>query len=294
MKHLIFVFALFAVACSSEEPSSGDSASDSQVVSTGAPITPGPTSFDFSRPSLSLVLPDELLETSGLTVLPGGRLGTVQDEEGTVYVLNRESGTVEARLPFGDKGDYEGIEWAGDKGYVLRSDGTIIELTGSPDDLRRGATFETALKRKNDTEGLGYDRARGRLLVAAKEDPGSGLDNDQRAIYAFDLSQGELSSEPVYVIETKEVERRQSGGGAFKPSGVAVHPGGDVYVLSSTSRSIAILDGDGRLKAVQSLEKDMFEQPEGIAFSPDGTLYISSEGGDGPAMLYEFVDGGTN
>mgnify|MGYP006183157891 CR=1 FL=1 len=41
-------------------------------------------------------------------------------------------------------------------------------------------------------------------------------------------------------------------------------------------------------------QKDMFEQPEGIAFFPDGTLYISSEGGDGPAMLYEFVDGGTN
>lgn len=292
IKQLFVALAISALACSSDEQPKAANASDSNPVTAATQSGTDSPSYQFDRPSLSLVLPEELLEVSGLTALPGGRLGTVQDEDGVVYVLNRESGTVEGRLPFGDNGDYEGIEWVGDKAYVLMSGGTVIELSGSLDDMRQTATYETSLKRKNDAEGLGYDSARGRLLIACKEDPGSGLDDDQRAIYAFDPASGELSSEPAYVIDTKEVEKKLSKGGPFKPSGVAVHPlSGDVYVLSSTSRSVVVLSGHGTLEAVHALSKDAFEQPEGIAFLPDGTLYISSEGDKGPAMLYEFKVG---
>lgn len=265
---------------------------DAQVFAVQASAARRSLPYTFDQPSRSFVLPDELVETSGLTALPEGRLATIQDEEGIVYVLSPDSGGVEARLPFGEKGDYEGITWAGATGFVLRSDGTVIELAGSISEMHQIAVHETPLRRKNDTEGLGFDSARGRLLIACKDDPGTGLDDDQRAIYSFDAARAELSPDPAYVIDREEVEKHLYRGETFRPSGVAVHPAtGDVYVLSALSPAVAVLTGDGRLKAVWPLLKDLFEQPEGLAFLPDGTLFISSEGEVGPPMLYEFREG---
>lgn len=294
MKYLISAVLLITGACSADEAPQmgGGRASDAEPLATETRSVPDSAAYMFDQPTLSLVLSEELRETSGLTILPNGHIGTVQDEDGIVFALNRETGTVEARLPFGDGGDYEGIEWVGDRGFVLRSNGTLIELSGGLDDVRQARTHETSLKGKNDTEGLGYDSANGRLVIACKEDPGSGLDNDRRAIYAFDLASGELSAEPVYVIERKDVERELSGDGNFKPSAVAVHPStGEIYVLSSTALALAVLDVGGGLRAVHELPESLFEQPEGLAFLPDGTLYISSEGDKGPPMLYQFAPG---
>ena len=290
MKHLLVAIAFLAGACADDEPRGTAGSAESPPVAATAPAASDSSSFDFDRPSLSFVLPEELTEISGLGLLPDGRLATVQDEEGTLYILNRETGTVEARVPFGESGDYEGVEWIGDKGFVLLSDGTIIELSGSLDNLAVTATHETPLKRKNDAEGLGFDAQTGRLLIACKEDPGSGLDeDDERAVYAFDPATGEMDEEPVYTINLKEVEDLVSDLNDFKPSAIAVHPSsGELYLLSASDRAIAILGSDGRLKTVRELSRDVFEQPEGLAFLSDGTLYISSEGQDGPGMLYEF------
>ena len=42
-------------------------------------------------------------------------------------------------------------------------------------------------------------------------------------------------------------------------------------------------------KAVQFIDKELMPQPEGICFSPEGKLYISSEGKKGePGNLFEF------
>ena len=290
MKHLLFVLVFVVGACADDEGAGTSGSSDSPFVATEVPAEADSSGLDLGRPSLSLVLPDELTEISGLGLMPDGRLATVQDEEGTLYILNRETGTVEARVPFGEPGDYEGVEWVGDQAYVLLSDGTIIELSGSLEDLRVTATHETHLKRKNDAEGLGYDADRGRLLIACKEDPGSGLDeDDERAIYSFDPASGQMDEEPAYVIKLKEVEDEVSDVANFKPSAVAVHPSsGELYVLSASDRAIVVLNTDGSLKSVHELSREIFEQPEGLAFLSNGTLYVSSEGQDGPGMLYEF------
>jgi sugar lactone lactonase YvrE len=45
----------------------------------------------------------------------------------------------------------------------------------------------------------------------------------------------------------------------------------------------------GELKAIQKLDANLLLQPEGICFSPDGTMYISTEGKHGtPAAIYQF------
>ena len=52
---------------------------------------------------------------------------------------------------------------------------------------------------------------------------------------------------------------------------------------------MAVFSHDGVLKSYQTIDKEMMPQPEGICFSPDGKLYISSEGKKGePGNLFEF------
>ena len=52
---------------------------------------------------------------------------------------------------------------------------------------------------------------------------------------------------------------------------------------------MAIYSHDGKFKMVQFIDKELMPQPEGICFSPEGKLYISSEGKKGePGNLFEF------
>lgn len=285
-------FMLLTGACttdaSSEVPVEGLTVGERGVTEEPAPAADD-APFDFSKPDISVELPDELVEISGVTVLSNGLLGAVQDEMGVIFLIDQETGAIESRIPFGESGDYEGVEKVEDRLFVLMSNGTLIEASGWDGGDPQTRTHKTDLKSKNDTEGLAYDARQGRLLIAAKEEPGSGLKKDQKAIYAFDLETETLSSEPAYVIDGKEVERQAGGKGKFKPSALAVHPAtGEIYVLSSVNKAVAILGADGALKQVWPLSDDLYVQPEGLAFSPDGTLYLTSEGGKGKGMLFRF------
>ncbi len=52
---------------------------------------------------------------------------------------------------------------------------------------------------------------------------------------------------------------------------------------------MAVFSHDGVIKSYQAIEKGLMPQPEGICFSPEGKLYISSEGKKGePGNLFEF------
>lgn len=260
------------------------------VVAVQAPGQADGADYAFDDPDLSFALPEELKEISGLTALPNGHLGAVQDEEGILFVLNPETGAIEARHPFGEAGDYEGIEQVGDKVYVLQSGGTLVELTGWMETTPKTRTYHTGLKGKNDTEGLGYDAAKGHLLIACKENPGDNMDDDQKAIYAYDLASSTLSSEPAYVLDLKTLEEELGDRGKFKPSAVAVHPvSGAIYVLSATAHALVVLESTGDVQTTWSLSEAIFEQPEGLAFLPDGTLFIASEGKKEPAMLHQFA-----
>jgi uncharacterized protein YjiK len=75
----------------------------------------------------------------------------------------------------------------------------------------------------------------------------------------------------------------------FKPSDLAFHPTtGDLYLLSSAGKRIIILTPNGQPLHSIALSPAIFAQPEGITFSPDGTLYISSEGDGGKGYILSF------
>lgn len=263
--------------------------------------------YDFERPDAFFELPKTLAEISGLTWLDDQHLGAVQDEEGRLYVLDLATGAVAQELQFGKKGDYEGIERAGDRLFVLRSDGVLFDVTGWPGAALDAREIDTGLKARCDAEGLAYDAPRERLLIACKEYAGKGLTH-HRAIYAFDLAEETLVEEPAFVIDTQAFNATVRDPNAvneavrsflapvvdlsgFKPSGLALHPvTGQLYVLSSVRKAIVVLNPDGSGAAAWALPEHLFIQPEGLVFLPGGDLLLSSEGDKGQqAVLARFT-----
>ncbi|MEM6646994.1 MAG: SdiA-regulated domain-containing protein [Bacteroidota bacterium] len=280
-----------------------------------SPSTPQPEGvtmfdlpYDFARPSHTVALDNELFEVSGLTVIDLNTLAAVQDEKGRIYFLDAQTGAIRNEIKFSDRGDYEGIERVGDKLWVLESDGDLYEVKDWDTDDVDTDRHENALKSKHDTEGLAYDPINDRLLIACKEFSVKG-EKDKKAIYAFDLRTEELMEPPLFLIDRAEVQAAIDASttrerindrirsflssavdlSGFKPSALARHPlTGDWYLLSSVRKMLVVIDPAGAVQTVRSLSSNVFAQPEGIAFMPDGTLFISNEGRDGPPTLLRF------
>jgi uncharacterized protein YjiK len=254
---------------------------------------PGTPPYNFAQPVRQITLPAELREVSGLAYLDSLHLAAVQDEQGKLFVLNAYTGAIVSETRFEKNDDYEGIEHVGDQLWILRSDGTLFEVANWQTDTPRTTKYKTALTAANDTEGLAYDAAGHRLLIACKESAGPGRKHE-RAIYAFDLGARQLVETPAYVLPLRLVDEAGRADDVnqvlraflapvgdlsdFKPSALAVHPTtGDLYLLSSVRKVIVVLHPDGTPAALWPLPEALYRQPEGLAFAPDGTLFIASE-----------------
>ncbi|PPK88437.1 SdiA-regulated protein [Neolewinella xylanilytica] len=250
------------------------------ILCTCAP-SPAPAQFPYAvhSPELLVELPKELEEISGLTLF-GDDLLAIQDENGIIFRISTADGSVQERILFGDDGDYEGIALVGDEIWVAESNGRLyqVALPGKP--TQTVTKHKTWLDADYDVEGLYYDAAGDRLLLAGKEDPtGNGLDKADRYIFSFDLTTHELAKEPAYSFPRLN---------DFSPSGLAIHPQtGHLYLTSSVGKQLAVVTPAGEVDMLINLDRDLFPQPEGICFTADGTLYISTEARDGqPARIY--------
>ena len=247
--------------------------------------------YHLNEPDQVFKLKSELEEISALTYLEDHKLACVQDEDGILYIFDTHQGEIVSKYNFGDGGDYEGIEVVGNTAYVLRSDGTLYEILNFSDNAPKVNTYETPLNAKNDTEGLGYDPTQNCLLIACKEqgfiDEKS---DDQRAVYRFDLENKTLIQQPYLVIEEGKLAARTRKKISFHPSGIAVHPlTQELYIIASNGKLLVVMDTNGNILAAKSLPANVFNQPEGICFAPDGTLYISNEGRDGNGNILRFI-----
>jgi len=268
------------------------------------PMLPRSTAYayDLGSPDDIVVLPGRLKEISGLTLVDDTLLAAVQDEKGEVYLIDPSTGDVIDEFKFGKKGDYEGIELVDDTLYILRSDGDVYVIKDWRSKNRSTDKLETYLATKNDTEGLGYQRERHRLLIAAKEFPGRGRSR-VRSIYGLDLVTKKIDHEPAYTIPLDTIGVRLGLPGetirnllapainleSFKPSAVAVHPGtGDIFVLSSVLKVIAVLEPSGNMVTLLPIGAEALVQPEGLAFLPNGDLFISTEGRGGDGKILRF------
>lgn len=255
------------------------------VETAAPPVVNAPLSYDLANPTQRHKLPNDLREISGLSYYKPGRLACVQDELGVVFIYDLSRKAIVDEHVFGKDGDYEGVEYVGNKLYIMRSDGELYEMTptdgvkilGSNPETRH---IKTDLPGKPDMEGLGYDPKLEALLLATKD--GKGTD---KIIYFYSLPNKMLFQG--IVLKQADLQTFENSTGEFKPSGIAVHPQTrDYYVLSSAAHQLAVLAPNGKVKSLVSLDEGALPQPEGICFAPDGTLYIASEGKKG--VILEF------
>ncbi|TGE23476.1 SdiA-regulated domain-containing protein [Hymenobacter metallicola] len=248
--------------------------------------------YDFDHPTATYSLPEALQEISGIALLSDQRIGCIEDQTGTLYIYNLGSKKLESTLKFGKKDDYEDVARVKNAWLILRSDGTLLKHT----DQGTTTTFDTGLTAANDPEGLSYDSRTGALLVACKGAAGLGQPDQKRAIYRLDASTYQAEPKPAYLLDVAELialDKRQDEGNTinrFAPSAIAVHPlTRHIFVLAASGNALVELDGQGSLLKVQKLPRKLFPQPEGLAFAPNGDLYIASEIGDnGKAGMIQF------
>lgn len=298
-KLVVAALACVPMACSGQA---------GEAASSGSSPVPASTDYAFHDPDARFELDKELDEISGLTVLGDGLLVAVQDEKARLFVLRAADGAIVQTVRFGKKGDFEGVERAGESLFAVRSDGMLFRMRiPRPDDVKVEAeSLETPLTERHNTEGLAYDPVSGRLLIACKDYPGKGFRN-QRALYRFDPASGSLDLQPAHLIDLDSLEsrlsrppgestlrtilRRTFNSADFRPSALAIHPQtGRIWVLSSTLKVLVELDDAGSVAAVHELPDERMRQPEGLAIDADGTVYVASEKGKGggSAALYVF------
>ena len=249
--------------------------------------------YNFDRLDRVVKLPNELSEISGLA--PGflnSEVFAIQDEDGELFLVNTNNGSVINRTRFDKDRDYEGVTRRDREMYVLEKDGDIHTFVYEDSTQEASAVkLETDFSYRNDTEGICYDSLTNTLLIVPKAqelNPQEDGEN-RRGIYTYDLGEGRLDPQPTYYIDQLEVGQvvfSQNQEYVIKPSGIAVDPAtGYIFVISSVGNVLVVIDRESQIKHVELLEKGTFTQPEGIAFGANGELYLSSEGRSGRGII---------
>jgi hypothetical protein len=265
-----------------------------------------PERYDLvGKPSWQVALADELAEISGLAFASDGRLFAHGDEDGTVYQIDPRSGKIlgtfalapTGRGPnLGKKtrpgqvaGDFEDIAIAGDRFFLVTSNGMLLEFKEGRSGSRVPYTAHvTGLGRVCEVEGLAHDAAADALLLLCKDVPGKGRQH-QVVVYAWSLKSGQLAGTPRLAVPYSDLAG-VTGAREFNGSAMAISPGGKSFLLiAGPQQTFAEIAPDGRVLRGGAFPRGVQRQPEGAAFAPDGTLLISSEGAGRHATLAGYL-----
>lgn len=266
--------------------------------------------YDLNKPDKKEKLPSDLREISGIRYIGDGKLAGVEDEHGVIYIIDFDKGEIETEIKFSGRGDFEGIAIVENTAWILKSNGDLYRVKDYRDKDIKVKKYETSLSKANDAEGLAYDPANNRLLIACKGHPFIDARDGKhsKAIYQFDLEEKKLHPEPILLIDLKMIQDikdynwfssigisimsrldENKGDVSFQPSDIAIHPySGNYYIIGAVGDLLLVYSPNGELLAAIELKDVIFKQAEGICFDKDADLFISNEGGDGKANILKF------
>ncbi len=265
------------------------------------------TGYNLTAPDASFILPDVLHEISGLSNIDATSVACIQDEKGIVFIYDIVKKEIKDQFNFSIDGDYEGIARVDKTLYILRSDGTLFEISNPELKDFDLDYYDTGIPAK-DNEGLCYDKDNNRLLIACKSKVGKGDENkDKRLIYAFDLKTKTISKEPVFDFDIKVIlqfalnnkinlpikkDKKDHSSEPvlkFRTSEICINPvTKKLFLLSADDHLLFIFNMKGKIEQIAKLNPEIFNQAEGLTFFENGDMLISNEGQDKKPTLLKF------
>jgi hypothetical protein len=240
-----------------------------------------PEGYDFSS-GKKLLLFGKLEEISGIAFLPDSDtiLMAVNDEEGRVYEVNINNPKFKADpFEFAGKGDYEDITFYKGLWQVLHSNGTIY----AGDLITPEWPKPPKILPEGEYEGMvAYQDT---LFVICKECP----ENEEGKATVFFIK---TAGDSLHIANSIQLDATEFMKGKQKKvlaSALARHPfTHEWYILSHLNGSLYIADSEFKIKQSVKLPRSLFSQPEGIAFSSTGDLFISNEGDGASGYILQF------
>lgn len=233
------------------------------------------------------LLPEGLAEISGLALTPDGRLFAHDDERGRISEIDYRRGVVVKQFVIGKQAlhaDFEGITVAGNRLYLLASNGTLYELQEGARDARVAYTVhDTHLGRECEFEGLAYDARINSLLLSCKR-VGTKRLKDMLVIYRWRLTSGNGGQ-----LSTLTIPLPQAIGAndwkSFHASDITVDPISGNYVLvAAQEQGLLEITPDGAVVDSRPLPEGL-QHTEGVAVTRDSLLILSDEAGGRPATI---------
>lgn len=236
------------------------------------------------------VLPEELLEISGMVHLNDHSIAAINDEKGEIFYLNLDSNSFQS-FKFKGKGDYEEVVKTDSSFYVLDSDGDIIEVRPHSND---NTTYKFDIKGKMEFESMVWYKKINKLVIITKDQR-----KKKRAsitAFSFDLKTKQFDPDPFFEIQLKDILiKLENYNAECKPSGAALNPvNNHLYIVASVGKALLECTQDGQLLRIFKINPTHFPQPEGISFADNGDMYISNEGLEGKATILKYPYVGKN
>lgn len=249
--------------------------------------------YNIRTPDETIVLPPQLHEISGIAITDPQTVACIQDENGYIFFYDLEKKLIKSSVPFAGDGDYEDVAKVKDDYFVMRSDRVLFQvtITGSKASVR---TIPITQIPYRDLEGLWYDQKNNRLLIAPKDKPEKDkTEKSHHPVYSYDLAKKQIMPSPVFNFDLKAIKKFAADNKIvvnknddhhkydirFTPAAIAIHPvTGKIYVISGSEWLIYVFSPAGDIESITVLNRDLFTQPEGIAFFSNGDMLISNEG----------------
>lgn len=251
-------------------------------VKTRRSFLPSIDGYEESKRNM-MILDKALLEISGIYYLEDGRIASINDEEGRIFVINMHDGSFDS-MKFAGRGDYEDIVKVDSLFYVVESNGDIHIINLNNPRGRKQVKFP---RKKIEFESLYYRKDEQKLVLVSKDHS-----EDQPGIlaFSFDLTSYQFSEQPYFFIPMKQVFFAAKNNIAeFKPSAASVQPKTNkLFLIASIGKLLLECELDGRVIRSYKINPSQFPQPEGITFAPNGDMYISNEGLNGKATIFKF------
>lgn len=241
---------------------------------------------------ISVSLPQELKEISGLEWVGKDQLWAVEDESAEIFRINPQTGDIIQKMKFGKKADFEDLVVIDGTAWILQSNGDIYKVTDPFGTTSETTQFEFPNIGKRDMETLLASENKKALWIFCKDceiDKGS----EGASAFKFDLETLQFDITPFHKLESKDLkpllQNQNSKSLKIQPSAAAFHPiEKKIYVISSSGNWLSIMGADLNPLEVHRLDPILFKQPEGITFDPAGNLYISNEAAGGQPNLLIF------